>query len=296
MDHPQALPRLSRRLLLSSALATAAGYAIAMPSGQNTFADRMSSIQSRIGGRLGVCLVDTASGQRLQFQADERFAMCSTFKLLLAAQVLAQADAGKLDLERRLAYASTDLLPNSPVTSRRVAEGALSIRDLSAAIVEVSDNTAANLLLSVIGGPAGFTAFARSIGDTVTRLDRNEMELNTNLPNDPRDTTTAAAMVSAVSTLLTGGKLKTGSRDLLLNWMKSSPTGVRRTRAGLPPSWVAGDKTGTGVRGAVNDVLIAFPPARQALVAAVYMSESTLPTLDLEAAHREIGAAIVEFT
>ena len=221
--------------------------------------------------------------------------MCSTFKLLLAAQVLSQVDAGKLDLERRIVYGSADLLPTSTVTSKHVAEGALSVRELCAAIVEVSDNAAANLLLGVVGGPVGLTEFLRRSGDQVTRLDRKEMELNTNLPGDLRDTTTPAAMAGTVANLLTGGALAPASRDRLIGWMKTSSTGVRRLRAGLPEGWSAGDKTGTGTRGAVNDVMIAFPPGRKPVIAAVYLSESTLPTLDLEAAHREIGACVAEF-
>jgi len=264
----------------------ACGVAVAAPGAE--FDARMTAIQARIGGRLGVCVIDTGSPRRWQFHADERFAMCSTFKLLLAACVLAQADAGKLDLARRLTYSKEELLPTSPVTTQHLAEG-LSIRDLGKASVEVSDNAAANLLLNLVAGPAGLTAFLRSQGDNVTRLDRTETQLNTNLPGDLRDTTTAAAMATTVAKLLTGDALGTGSRDQLIAWLKNSSTGVRRMRAGLPPDWIAGDKTGTGARGSVNDVMIAFPPGRKPLVAAVYLSDSNEPTLVLEQAHKEVG-------
>jgi len=283
---------LTRRTLLASAIATIASNALAASSEPSDFAARMAAIQSRTGGRLGVCVLDTGSGRALQFHADERFALCSTFKLLLAAQVLSQVDARRLDLDRRVAYGNADLLPTSAVTKQHVAAGSLSVRELCAAIVEVSDNTAANLLLDLVDGPAGLTAFLRSSGDQLTRLDRKEVELNTNVPGDPRDTTTAAAMAGTVARLLTGEVLTAVSRDRLLGWMKSSSTGVRRLRAGLPADWTAGDKTGTGTRGAVNDVMIAFPPNRQPLVAAVYMSDSTLPTPSLEQAHKDIGACI----
>jgi beta-lactamase class A len=283
---------LTRRTLLASAIATIASNAMAASSEPPDFATRIAAIQARTGGRVGVCLLDTGSGRALQFHADERFAMCSTFKLLLAAQVLSQVDARKLDLERRVAYANADLLPTSPVTKQHIAAGSLSVRELCAAVVEVSDNAAANLLLNLVGGPPSLTAFLQSSGDRVTRLDRKEVELNTNLPGDPRDTTTPAAMAGTVAKLLTGDVLAPSSRDRLIGWMKNSSTGVRRLRAGLPADWTAGDKTGTGTRGAVNDVMIAFPPKRQPLVAAVYMSDSTLPTLSLEEAHKDIGACI----
>jgi len=286
------LSTLTRRSLLASAIAVLACNARAASSEPSDFATRVAAIQAKTGGRLGVCVLDTGSGRVLQFNADERFAMCSTFKLLLAAHVLWQVDAGKLDLDRRIAYGNADVLPTSPVTKRHVEAGSLSVRELCAAIVEVSDNAAANLLLDLTAGPSSLTAFLRSCGDRITRLDRKEVELNTNLPGDPRDTTTAAAMAGTVAKLLTGEVLTPASRDRLIGWMKSSSTGVRRMRAGLPAQWTAGDKTGTGSRGAVNDVMIAFPPSRQPLIAAAYMSDSTLSTPSLEEAHKDIGTCI----
>jgi beta-lactamase class A len=163
--------------------------------------DRLAAIEAETGGRLGVAALDSESGRRIEYRASERFAMCSTFKLLLAAAVLARVDAGHESLERRLAYGPADLLDYAPVTKARVAEGGLPVGALCAAAAGVSDNTAANLLLATLGGPEGLTRYARELGDGVTRLDRTEPALNMNAPGDPRDTTTPAAMVANLQRL-----------------------------------------------------------------------------------------------
>jgi beta-lactamase class A len=168
----------------------------------------------------------------------------------------------------------------------------MTIRELCSAVVTVSDNTAANILLKGIGGPPALTAFFRTLGDEVTRLDRFEPELNSNNPGDPRDTTTPRAMVDSMLKMFTLDVLSLPSRALLIDWMAASNTGLERVRAGLPKSWVPGDKTGGGANGAINDIVIAYPPGRRPIFIAVYMSESKLATPELNAAHAEIGAVV----
>lgn len=286
--------QLTRRTLLSAAVSTlvASGCAHRFAAVQRDFSAKIAAIHTRLGGRLGFYMLDTESQLELSFNAQERFAMCSTFKMLLAAAVLNRVDAGALTLDHRQAVRPEDMLSHAPVTAAHVAEGRMSVRDLCAATVEVSDNPAANILLAVIGGPAGLTQFLRDIGDRVTRLDRTELALNMNLPGDPRDTTTPRAMVQTMEKLLLGEALSMQSRMQLIAWLRQSSTGARRLRAGLPADWKPGDKTGTGANGAVNDVVIAWPPGRSAVMAAVYMSESTQPTSALEQAHAEIGGLI----
>jgi beta-lactamase class A len=218
--------------------------------------------------------------------------MCSTFKLMLAAAILSRVDAGALNLNGLLHYTREQLLPNSPVTSAHVAAGALSLSALAQAAVEDSDNTAANCLLGLTGGPAGYTHYLRGLGDTRTRLDRNEPGLNSNLPSDPRDTTTPAAMLADMHKVLLGAVLAQRSRTSLLSWMKNCRTGGGRLRAHLPAGWQAGDKTGTGERGAVNDLAIFWPPARAPILIACYLSESARPTDDLSPIHARIGALV----
>jgi len=219
--------------------------------------------------------------------------MCSTFKWVLAAAVLARADRTQLSLDEPIPYGSTDLLEYAPITREHVAEGYMTIAELAQAAVTVSDNTAANLLLTKVGGPAGFTAFVRSLGDGVTRLDRNEPTLNTNDPGDPRDTTSPRAMVGLMRQVLCGDTLSLAGRNRLLGWLRGCETGKERLRAGLPQEWIVGDKTGTGQRGAVNDVAIALPSgARAPILVASYLSDGNSELTALVAAHSDIGRLV----
>src|SRR5215469_8368785 len=181
----------SRRRVL---LGLCAGLATARSSLATTPLDAVSEelmrLERQTGGRIGLAACSTASGARIAHRADERFAMCSTFKLLLAAAILAEVDAARLRLDQVIRYSRDSLLANSPVTTAHVDEGALSLEEMARSVVEESDNTAANQLLALIGGPSGYTRFVRALGDRVTRLDRVELALNSNLPHDVRDTTT----------------------------------------------------------------------------------------------------------
>ena len=222
------------------------------------FAAGMIDIQRRHGGRIGVCAIDHATGARLSVSSDQRFAMCSVFKWLLATAVLAGVDAGRLNLAQTVAYGRGDLLDWAPVTGQHVGEGKLSLAMLCAAAVSQSDNTAANLLLPLIGGPAGLTAYVRSLGDTVTRFDRTEPDLNSNIDGDPRDTTTPEAMAQLLQTVFTGTALKPESLDQLKTWMVATTTGKKRIAAAVPAGWTVGDKTGTA-NTACNDVAVIWP-------------------------------------
>jgi beta-lactamase class A len=286
----QPMPAWSRRAFLSmSAGALAAGAVQSPRAAQSAAPSRLDQLELELGGRVGLAAIDTASGMRLAHRGDERFAMCSTFKWLLAAAVLARQDRGGLILERRLPYRPQDLLPHSPITTERAAEGSLPIAALCEAAVETSDNTAANMLLDFLGGPAALTRYLRGIGDATTRLDRIELDLNSNAPGDPRDTTTPEAMLATMQTLLLGEALSRESRALLLSWMKNCTTGLRRLRAGLPGAWVVGDKTGTGDRGAANDLAIAWPPQRPPILIAAYLSDSRASAEALDAAHASLA-------
>jgi beta-lactamase class A len=162
-----------------------------------------------------VAVIDTANGATLLRRADERFAMCSTFKAVAAAAVLRRVDEGREKLDRTIPFTSADLLDYAPVTKAHASEGAMSLADLCAAAIDFSDNTAANLLLAAIDGPKGFTAFIRSLGDETTRLDRNEPTLNAAVPGDERDTTTPIAMARDLQKVLLGDVLTEASREQL---------------------------------------------------------------------------------
>lgn len=253
-----------------------------------------TTLQTKVGGVVGLGAFDTGAGKFVGHWPDMRFAMCSTFKWLLAAQCLAAAEAGTLKLDEKLPFTEADLLEYAPVVKANLPAGAMTVAALCQATVEVSDNSAANLLLARTGGPEAFTAFCRSFGDTATRLDRNEPSLNTNFAGDRRDTTTPRAMAQTLQKVLVGDVLTRPSRDTLIGWMVASKTGLQRLRAGLPKDWKAGDKTGTGMRGAINDVAIAWPPGRAPIVIACYLSGSSADLATLNAAHAEAAALVVK--
>lgn len=255
---------------------SSSGSAPGPGSGANAVAGvdaELAAIEATFGGRLGVFALDTGSGRTLGRRADERFAMCSTFKWVAAAAVLARVDRGELSLGQRVPFGQADLLEHAPVAREHLGEGALTVETAARAVLTVSDNTAANLLLAHVGGPAGLTAFARQAGDAVTRFDRTELTLNSNDPGDPRDTTSPRAMVALMKAVLCGDVLRPASRQRLIDGLVACETGTKRLRAGLPRDWVVGDRTGTGENNACNDLAIAVPPGRAPVLVAAFMSE-----------------------
>jgi beta-lactamase class A len=240
-------------------------------------AARLEVLEQRAGGRLGVTALDTGTGRRIDYRLSERFAMCSTFKLLAVAAVLHRVDTGKDRLDRRIPYSQADLLDYAPITRAYVGVGAMTVGALCAAAIQWSDNTAANLLLATLGGPANVTNYVRSLGDLVTRLDRTEPTANTAIPGDPRDTTTPAAMLADLNVLTLGSALSEESRTRLITWLVNYRTLLARIPAGLPAGWTNGNKMGTGANGTVNDVAIAWPPRRAPILMAVYYTGSTAP-------------------
>ncbi len=283
----------SRRAFLSTAvcasLVLATGVAAPSSRREAAFRTQIADLEARSGGRLGVCALAIASGHRAGHREDERFAMCSTFKFLLAAQALSLAEQGVVQLDHRIIFDASDLVPYSPATEKHTGKNGMSIAKLCAAAMTLSDNTAANLLLSEFGGPAALTAWVRSLGDAQTRLDRIEPELNEALPGDPRDTTTPAAMLEDMRVLLLGNALTAASRDQLGAWLLANTTGADRLRAGLPAAWRVGDKTGTSGKGMFNDIGIARPPAGGALLVTAYFDSPGMATAQANAVIAEVG-------
>ncbi|MDB5411369.1 MAG: putative beta-lactamase [Rhodospirillales bacterium] len=257
-------------------------------------AETFGRIEAESQGRLGVAILDTASGTRAGHRADERFPMCSTFKLLAAGTVLARVDAGQERLERHVTIAAGDLVPYSPITEKHVDRAGMSLGELCEAALTVSDNTAGNLLLRSLGGPAALTRYARSLGDAATRLDRIEPDLNEALPDDPRDTTTPAAMLENLRRLAVDDALLPASRQQLIAWLTGSKTGDARLRAGMPKEWRVGDKTGTGDRGTTNDVAVIWPPQRAPAIVAAYLTGASPSGEQRDAALAAVGRAVAD--
>lgn len=286
-----------RNFLLKSGLAAAgivsARALFSSSSRLAVLSESLTHLEKDCNGRLGVAVLDVASGEKNGHRADERFAMCSTFKMLLAAAVLQRVDAGAESLDRTIAIPLTGILSNSPVTQER-AGSTMTVRGLSAAIVTRSDNTAANLLLNTIDGPEGLTQFARSIGDNVTRLDRIEMALNEALPGDPRDTTTPAAMVANWRKLLLGNELSAPSRKLLTDWLIDNKTGDERLRGGLSRNWIIGDKTGSNGENTTNDVAIVWPANQTPVLIAAYLTTCPGPEAKRNAVLANVGRLVAK--
>ena len=282
---------LTRRELLS---AVAAAVLTTGAHAAERAESALKTIRKRIGGRLGVHVLDSQSGRRFGIDENSRYAMASTFKVALAAALLWQVDRKAFTLDHRLRISKSDLLLNSPSVEVKLmaTADAMTVRELLAAAVTQSDNAATNILLRSMGGPSAVTEFFRSIGDNVSRLDRYELELNSNVADDVRDTTTPRAMVDSLLAIFTRDVLSIASRALLIDWMTASKTGLDRVRAGLPKTWNGGDKSGSGDNGGINDIVITYPPDRRPIFIAVYMSESKLTVPELSAAHAEIGRIV----
>ena len=287
-----------RREFLMAPIAAAA--LLASPTGAAPAARRFDAAARlralEVGqARLGVCFLDTATGEASGNRLQEHFAMCSTFKLALVAACLREADRGRLDLSQVLTYSEADLLPWAPETRKNLARGGMSIAALAQAAQELSDGTAANLLVERLGGPAAVTAKFREMGDSVTRLDRYEPDLGLVLSADLRDTTTPLAMAHLVRRITTGDLLQDSSRERLLQWMEDTDTGPNRLRAGLPSEWRTGNKTGTGrtegTTNKCNDVAITFPPGRAPIIIAAYFDSGEF-TAQTERRHEAVVAEV----
>jgi beta-lactamase class A len=269
-------------------------FAANVAGARSDAANQVAAIEERLGGRIGVAALDTGSGKRLDYRAEERFPMCSTFKFLAAAAVLKRVDEKQEQLDRFVSYDAKDILEYAPVTKAHLKEGGMTLGALCEAAIEQSDNTAGNLLLDAIGGPRGVTNFARSLGDQVTRLDRKEPDLNSAIPGDDRDTTTPGSMLADMTRILTGDVLSRSSRSQLEDWLQRNKTGTGMIRAGVPTDWIIGDKTGRGANGASNDIAIIRPPDRAPVLLAIYSVGSTAAANDRAAAIAEAAKIVTE--
>ncbi|WP_244613052.1 class A beta-lactamase [Modicisalibacter radicis] len=278
---------------LLAGLTMATTLMAATPQGPDTdFGERLADLESRLDARIGVAVLDTQTGLRWGYRADERFPMSSTFKVLACGAVLARVDAGKESLDRRLRFEAGDLVTYSPVTEHRTGGEGMTLAELCEATITTSDNTAGNLILGTLGGPAGLTDFMRTLGDDATRLDRWETALNEATPGDPRDTTTPRAMTDSLHALLLGDRLSPSSRERLIDWLVANQTGDAKLRAGLPEGWRIGDKTGGGGHGTNNDVAIIWPPGRQPAIVSVYLTGSQADFEARNAAIADVARAL----
>ena len=277
-------------VLLAVLLATQAQAAGAT---ENPIIAAAQQAETQLDARVGLAIHDTGSGTSWQYNADERFPMTSTFKVLACGALLAQQDAGDEDLNRQVPISQSDLVTYSPVTETWVDQE-VSLNALCDATMRTSDNTAANKVLEALGGPDAVTAFLRSIGDEVTRLDRWETELNEATPGDSRDTTKPAAMVNSLHELLLGEALSPTAQATLTQWLEGNEVGGPLLRAGIPDDWRIGDRTGAGGHGSRSVVAILWPPGQAPLIAAIYLTQTEASMEQRNEAIASIGTAIAE--
>ena len=244
--------------------------------------------ESSLQARVGLAVLDTADGQRWQYRADERFPMASTSKALICAALLAR---GQGAMKTAWLVQQESIQSYSPTTEKMVGEY-VPAAQLCAITMRNSDNTAANGVLEMLGGPAAVTSFVRTVGDSVTRLDRNEPTLNEARPGDPRDTTTPQAMVQTLQNLVLGDALEPHARERLIAWLRNNKVGGPLLRAGVPEDWTMADRTGAGGFGTRGVVAVIWPPKRAPLIAAVYVTETEASMEDSNTAIAMIGKAI----
>jgi beta-lactamase class A len=288
---------IRRRTLLGSALLAPALFlpGITRAADSDDEIDRrIGALEKQIGGRIGVSVIDTQTNISFGYRETETFPMFSTFKVLAAAMVLLRVDKGEENLERRIVYDKAQLVGYSPETEKHVAGEGMSVGELCKAAITQSDNTAANLLLDSFGGPKELTNWLRTLGDGSTRLDRIEPDLNDARKDDPRDTTTPDAMLDTLGNLTLGTVLSEPSQKTLVEWMVANTTGNERLRTGLPDSWKIGDKTGTGKTGSAADIAIAWPPGHGPILIAVYVTDATVPTAEINPIFGEVGRIVAE--
>lgn len=279
------------RIFLILLLSTLCLPAFAVP----TTLDKIKEIESQLNARVGYAQLDFSNGLLIEgYRSQERFPMMSTFKVLLCSAVLSRVDSGLEQLNRRIRYRQSDLIEYSPITKEHLSEG-MTVAELCNATITMSDNTAANLLLSSIGGPKELTKFLRKVNDQTTRLDRWEPMLNESLSEDERDTTTPEAMSKTLFTLLTGKALTASSQQQLINWMEADKVGDPLLRSVLPKGWFIADKTGAGEQGSRGIVAVLGPDGKPSRIVIIYLTGSSATMDERNKQIAEIGASLIQY-
>ncbi|NBE97203.1 class A beta-lactamase [Nonomuraea sp. KC401] len=258
---------------LGCGLVTGTASATTVVSGQARATKELRALETSFKGRIGAYAIDTANGRTIAYRSDERFPLLSTFKAMACAAVLHKARTSQPGLmNKRVRWTARDLVDYSPVTEKHVKDG-MTVAGLCHAAITMSDNTAGNLILKQIGGPAGLTRYFRSLKDRVSRLDRWETELNDWTPKSRRDTTTPSSIARDLRAVTYGKALNAKDRARLNAWLIANKTGDARIRAGLPKTWLIGDKTGTNSDGfgGGNDIAVIWPKRAAApIIMAIY--------------------------
>ncbi|MBN3555727.1 class A beta-lactamase [Fictibacillus nanhaiensis] len=233
---------------------------------------KFMQLEKKFDARLGIYAIDTHTNRTVTYRPDERFAYTSTFKALASGLILQQNSIDELN--KVITYTKDDLVTYSPITEQHVDTG-MTLREICDAAIRYSDNTAGNLLLKELGGPNGFEKALREMGDNVTEADRYETDLNSAIPGDIRDTSTARALAINLKAFTVDDVLPNDKRTILTDWLEGNTTGDELIRAAVPKGWEVGDKTGAGDYGTRNDIAIVWPPNRDPIIIAILSSRDT---------------------
>lgn len=286
-------PLAKRTAIMGVLLTFMCAVACQSPPHRDEIIPTVQAIETRLEARVGVFIADEATNREWSYNAGDRFPMASTFKTLACAALLARVDAGEEHLDRRVRFEQSDLVTYSPVMKTRTGGQGVTLGEACQVTLATSDNTAANLVVEAIGGPAGVTAFLRATGDRMTRLDRLEPELNEAAIGDPRDTTTPQAMAATMKRFVLGDALSPASRQKLRDWLIANEIAEALFRKTLPEGWIIADRTGAGANGTRGFAAVIWPPAAEPVIAVVYITETDASFEDRNAAIAEIGAALV---
>ncbi|MDO9608054.1 MAG: class A beta-lactamase [Brevundimonas sp.] len=239
----------------------------------------LNDLETRHGGRLGFAALDVGSSRRVLWRSQERFPFCSTFKPFLAAATFQRVERDEESLDRAVRITQADMIPHAPVTEKAVGR-TLTIRELMQATVEVSDNPAANILIREMGGIAVWRSWWPTFGDTTTVISRLEPDLNTALPNDPRDTCLPEQTLANIREMAFSDRLTPEHDALLQGWLIASPTGPNRIKACVPEGWSVAHKTGSGANGTTNDIAMLTPLTGSPVIVAAYFTGAASATED----------------
>jgi beta-lactamase class A len=283
-------------------------------------------------GTVGVSALHFESGQRISFNAKERFPMASTYKLPIAVQILTLVDRRELTLERMIEVQQKDLHPGSGVLTTILSKPglSLSVHNLLELMLLVSDNSATDLLLSLAGGPQAVTGRMRSLGLADMVVNRPTVRLiadstGYSLPpeeewrpemskklydgttkesrknaaqkflDDPRDTTTPESMISLIEKTHRREALSPENTSLLFEILERCQTGRNRIRGFLLPDTVVAHKTGT-IAGTASDVgRITLPDGAGHVAVAIYLKGMDKEAGEKERTIAQISRAIYDF-
>jgi beta-lactamase class A len=238
---------------------------------------------------IGVSAIHLESGRRLGVRGNERFPMGSVYKFPIVLAALQRVDAGTLKLDQKITIQPKDFSPGwSPI--RDEAKGkpvTLTIRELLRYTVSISDNTACDNTIRILGGPAAVSKRMTELGVPGIRIDRTEKTIAKHLnqpggrakyATDVRDTATPDDMAALLVAFWNGRDgLSKASHDLLMQWMIETPTGARRIKAVVPPGSAVAHKTGT-MPGVVNDAaIVTSPDGKNHIVVVVFSKAGTSP-------------------